>query len=1031
MGGTARLFSGQKCKPVFVGNFIDREAFMKTLRWIYFLGLALPALLLFSVSAVTAEPAGTVIYVDQDAAGPLHDGLSWTTAYATVQNALDWTNTHTTTTYEIWVAEGVYYPDEGAGHVDNAVTETFLIAWNNVQLYGGFAATETARSQRDWAVHPTVLSGDIDHNDLNLDGNFINEVYSDVAGSNALHVMYLDGATNEPLTAETVIDGFTITAGKTESSSNGSDLRIVWGGGLFCDGNGIGHECSPALFNLIFSGNWASQCGGGIATSAWYGGISNPFLFNVVFQSGFAKLGGGMCNTVGQNGVSNAQLRKVSFNENRGEQGGGMAIWYFSQGICSPRLIDVVFKDNWGSEGGGFSVVGYGGFAAPQLDYVVFDGNQAGLGGGMFSAGSDHGTSQPLLINVTFRNNRARYWGGGMASQETYSSSSSPGINHPKLMKVIFIGNEVIEGAGGGMFYLASDGRSDLILMDVAIIGNRANENVDGLYDVGNYKLIDEIFSGDQIVGNGGGIYLVGSALSKSPMLTNVTFAGNSASGQGGAIFNAIKQPLLVNSVLWGNWAAEGDQIYNALDRFTPIVLSSDIEGGYTGTAVLNVDPQFVQPISATLAPTTTGDYHLRRGSPLINAGNNLSVTTATDLDGRPRVIDGRVDMGAYEYSPYMTVVKTGNGDGTVTSSPAGLSCGVACAYTFPPNAVVTLTAAPMLSSTFDGWVGMPAGTNPITLLMEEGANATAIFNLKVFTITAGSTAGGQILPGGAQTATYGSRRVFAIRPATGYALADVGVDGVSVGRVDLYAFNNVIAGHTISATFVPVSFTVTVTPASLPADGLSTATVTVRATDQAGSGALFAGREVELSWERGSDVSPVKVTLDEDGAASWLYTAGALAGMEVITATLPDVGITHVATAGLELTAAPLQGRLTYERAADLVTYTFVLSNAGVGITQTHVVMTGSVPLHTELVTASTQLTFTAGGDYGVGYVALPEVAALGPGESAELRWTVRRLDPVADLVTQGHGQSDGAALRLFSRWQAWKVLLAAVFKR
>ena len=48
------------------------------------------------------------------------------------------------------------------------------------------------------------------------------------------------------------------------------------------------------------------------------------------------------------------------------------------------------------------------------------------------------------------------------------------------------------------------------------------------------------------------------------------------------------------------------------------------------------------------------GDYHLLPGSPCIDAGdpNYIAEPNETDLDGKPRVIGGRIDMGAYEYSP-------------------------------------------------------------------------------------------------------------------------------------------------------------------------------------------------------------------------------------------------------------------------------------------------------------------------------------------------------------------------------------------
>ena len=91
-----------------------------------------------------AMPQASVIYVDKDAPGPAHNGLSWTTAYTDVQQVLTTAISGT----EIWVAEGVYYPG-----VD--VTSTFMLT-NGVTLYGGFAGTETLRAQRDWTAHVTV-----------------------------------------------------------------------------------------------------------------------------------------------------------------------------------------------------------------------------------------------------------------------------------------------------------------------------------------------------------------------------------------------------------------------------------------------------------------------------------------------------------------------------------------------------------------------------------------------------------------------------------------------------------------------------------------------------------------------------------------------------------------------------------------------------------------------------------------------------------------------------------------------------------
>ncbi len=69
-------------------------------------------------------------------------------------------------------------------------------------------------------------------------------------------------------------------------------------------------------------------------------------------------------------------------------------------------------------------------------------------------------------------------------------------------------------------------------------------------------------------------------------------------------------------------------------------------------------------------------------------------------------------------------------------------------------------------------------------------------------TITATAGAGGTISPSGEVTVNHGANQTFTITANSGYHIADVLVDGVSVGAVSSYTFTNVTADHTISATF-------------------------------------------------------------------------------------------------------------------------------------------------------------------------------------------------------------------------------------
>jgi Divergent InlB B-repeat domain/PASTA domain len=75
-----------------------------------------------------------------------------------------------------------------------------------------------------------------------------------------------------------------------------------------------------------------------------------------------------------------------------------------------------------------------------------------------------------------------------------------------------------------------------------------------------------------------------------------------------------------------------------------------------------------------------------------------------------------------------LTVARSGNGSGAVTSSPAGISCGASCSAQFVDATSVTLTASPDSGSLFTGWSGDCTGTEPCVLSMAGNHSVTAGF---------------------------------------------------------------------------------------------------------------------------------------------------------------------------------------------------------------------------------------------------------------------------------------------------------------
>jgi len=348
---------------------------------------------------------------------------------------------------EIWVKAGVYYPGTNR-------TDTFTLK-NGVALYGGFEGTENSRNQRNWQANLTILSGDIDHDDINTDGNNIAETWNDVKGANAYHVV------SSVVTDNTaVLDGFVITAGLATGP-----WPSERGGGVFNSGG------SPKITNVIFSGNYATNYGGGMSNMT-----SSPILMNVTFTGNCAmSAGGGMYNW-----QSSPTLTNVTFSNNSSPNGGGM-----DNDNSSPTLTNVTFSGNFAINYGG-GMCNYNS-SNPTLINVTFSGNTASYGGGM----DNEGSSNPTLTNVIFSGNSATNWGGGM-----YNNSSSS----PTLTNVTFSGNSATYGGGMRNF------SSNPTLTNVIMWGNTATDGR-GIYNSSSTPLIS--YSNIQNCGSSSGFWVI------------------------------------------------------------------------------------------------------------------------------------------------------------------------------------------------------------------------------------------------------------------------------------------------------------------------------------------------------------------------------------------------------------------------------------------------------------------------------------------------------------------------------------------
>jgi hypothetical protein len=389
------------------------------------------------------------------------------------------------------------------------------------------------------------------------------------------------------------------------------------GGGLFVNG-------SAALTNAQILSNTANWHGGGLHVQN-----GRADLIGGVFSGNRAVNGnGGAVNLNGSITISGTQI--VS---NTASNGGGLQQWNTGPTVV---ITNTRFERNVASSiGGGAAISGTLIISSSTLATNTVDSGSNGsdtFGGGLYAGVATQ------IVASTFRGNAARCVGTECSS--TGGGGLYNGYGSLTLTNVIFQSNEASR-MGGGM----SSDHSSPVLFNVIFSGNRGGWG-GGLYHaIGSPRLTNVLFSGNS-AGWAGGMF----ASNDSPTLKHVTFSGNDGYNQGGGLLNYYGTPTLINSILWGNIATNGSEIFNDHGTITATYSNIKFTGVYTGVGNINADPRFVLPITYTAAPTTAGNYHLLPGSPATDHGTNAGVTT--DLDGFPRPMGEGYDMGAYESLP-------------------------------------------------------------------------------------------------------------------------------------------------------------------------------------------------------------------------------------------------------------------------------------------------------------------------------------------------------------------------------------------
>ncbi|MFC1890153.1 nitrous oxide reductase family maturation protein NosD [Thermodesulfobacteriota bacterium] len=320
----------------------------------------------------------------------------------------------------------------------------------------------------------------------------------------------------------------------------------------------------------------------------------------------------------------NAVINGFTIRNGFGYGGGGVLCWASSPAVSNCTITG---NDAGDLNGGGICCVEG---ASPVITNCLITDNHSisglfGLGGGICCWVYEGPTPRLTIENCTITGNTAKGSGGGIYCQSTIlivrnctisgnsvSSYSADGGGICCDSSMFRIANSMISDnslngsytAGGGIFLSFSLG----LTTNCVVTGNSAGGNKS----------------------RGGGIFSDYSFT----MITNCTISNNGAEESGGGIFLGSLGLWMTNSILWGNCALSGQEIY--LNTGLPVVTYSDVNGGFLGKGNIDEDPLFAGE----------GDFHLSPDSPCVDAGRPRPIFNDTCFP--PSMGTARNDMGAY-----------------------------------------------------------------------------------------------------------------------------------------------------------------------------------------------------------------------------------------------------------------------------------------------------------------------------------------------------------------------------------------------